>query len=246
MLKPAYRCSQSVLYETSKLVLVSLNRELKEFSRFKTRYNNQFTDKVYLTLDKAMNMPDFQNRNSKSSGEHIEMKKAFLSCATHWQTLKRYIIACYPENFHEALFEKAGIQFYKKANLKHWESARLLLISAQNFLNLHKDELMANENMPSEYPALFSIAHSNFSKYLFIFQQSEIRAKEQTAQKIDINNQLFELISEICLDGQIIFKSQTNIKSEFIFSHLLKQVAHRSEILDSEQNEDVMPQSLAM
>jgi hypothetical protein len=68
-------------------------------------------------------------------------------------------------------------------------------------------------------------AHVNFSRLMLAFRQSEERIKVDTVQKLKANNALFALVTEICLDGQSIFRNQHALKSEFTFATVLKSVS---------------------
>lgn len=221
MIRASYYCSQSALYKVSKKVLHALSEHLHDFSEFKGKYNQEFLVETHSTLSLAESMPDFQTRGSKSVIHFTELNDAFAECSALWQKLKRYIQSAYPSEEHRERLEQAGAGYYKKANLKNWDAARSLFLAAQNFLNTEHPTLAARQNMPVSFRTTFITAHVNFSRLMLKYHQADEKMKIETVNKLKANNLLFAQITEICLDGQRIFKTQPAIKARFTFSRLL-------------------------
>ncbi len=233
-IKPTYRCTQAELYRASQIVIVQLHENLKDFAKFKSKYTIDFIENLQTHLANAQALPDYHKRNLTNDSVYTQLIEANTIGTLQWQILKRYIIAAYPQAEYATQFKMAGLNYYTKACLKHWDSSRQLLLAAQNYLNQNGDLLKANENMPPHFPTVFNIAHINFSKQLFNFQQSEQKAKQVALQKIVNNNMLFGLISEVCHDGRLIYHSDLGRKTAYTISKLIADIKKNARLVAHE------------
>lgn len=219
-----YTCSQPALYMVSKNVIQSLSQNLPAFAAFKAKYTGVHLMTLNNALELAEHMPDFQTRKVQSDINFRNLCIAHAECCNLWQNLKRYFKTAYNGEELKLKLEEAGAGYYKKTVARNWDAANTLLTNTKMFLNKHSSELEANQNMPASFPATLNTAHTNFSKNLLTFQQTEKNIKTSSSNKINANNHLFALITEICQDGQQIFKTNPILKSQFIFNTILNKV----------------------
>lgn len=225
MSTPSYSCSQSALYQVGRNVLQSLTNNLSDFSAFKAKYAALYVTAANDEITTAELLPDFQSRSAQSEVDYNNLSTQLTTCTNLWQSLKRYIIAAYSPLDQKARLEEAGANHYEKAANKNWDEARALLLSAKTFLAAHSAALLANQNMPATFEATFGSEQATFATLLTTFQQSEEQIKVDTDNKIIANNNIFAKLSEICLDGQQIFKSNQPLKDQFTFSTVLTIVS---------------------
>lgn len=225
MVQANYNCSQSALYQVGTNVLSSLSDNLADFTLFKVKYTATYVTDARDAITAAENLPDFQARQAQSEVEYINLGIALTDCCNYWQNLKRYIIAAYPGLEQKPRLEEAGSNYYERAVAKNWDAARAMLIAANNFLINHNVALTAAQNMPPAFTATFDTAQSTFLTQLTAFQQSEEDIKINTANKINANNAIYATISEICLDGQQIFRNNQAMKDQFVFNTVLEIVS---------------------
>lgn len=220
-----YRCSQSALYQIGRNIYASLLQYLPSFTNFKPKYDAAFITAGNLAIVTAENTPEFQARSAQAEVNYNLLCTSLTTTTTLWQSLKRYILATFPTIDHKARIEEAGALFYEQASAKDWDAARSLLIGANNFITLHSATLLTGQNMPPAFQATFQTETDTFIDALTTFQQSEETVKVSTAEKINMNNQIYAAIIEICLDGQIIYKNTPEIKDQFTFTSVLELVS---------------------
>lgn len=220
-----YKCSQSALYQVGRNVLQSLTNNLSDFTAFKAKYVAAYVTAANAEISSAELLPDFQSRSAQSEVDYNNLSTQLTVCTDLWQSLKRYIIAAYSPIDQKARLEEAGANYYEKAAHKDWDAARSLLLAAKTFLTAHSAALQANQNMPLTFDDTFNAAQATFATLLTTFQQSEEQIKVDTDNKVIANNNIFAKLSEICLDGQQIFKSNQPLKDQFTFSTVLTIVS---------------------
>lgn len=225
MKTPNFNCSQSALYQVANNVVQSMSNNLSAFSDFKTKYNAAYLDTLRDEIKTVETMPDFRGRSAQSEVDFIHLCDQLQKCTALWQTLKRYIESTYPEAEQSPRLEEAGASYYTKSYTRHWESARALMLSGQNFITNHATELSDNQNMPTTFAAVFEAESNKFNELLTNYQQASEKIKLDTNKKITANNNLYDRVSEICLDGQIIFKQDEAMKAQFVFSSVLSIVS---------------------
>jgi len=147
-------------------------------------------------------------------------------CCARWQSMKRYINTSFPEAAIKARLEEAGAQRYEKAANYNWEELRMMNVEANNFLTLHAATLAAGNNMPLAFPANYATAATSFATKYEAFIESEEQAVVATNTKITANNALHEKLMNMFKDGQEIFKTQEQIKRQFVLDTVLGLISN--------------------
>ncbi|MCX6352729.1 MAG: hypothetical protein NTX03_12865 [Bacteroidetes bacterium] len=225
MTKSQYHCTQTALYQATKLICQSLKNNLESFSSFKEKYSTNYADSILLEMEQAQNLPHFYARFTDAAITHIHLINQLNACTYLWQALKRYIRDAFPRTEFKIHLQAAGSLHFRKATNKNWDEANALLTSATNFITLHQNQLTANKNMPSTFPQKFSEAHENFSILLLQFQQADKKIKENTNAKIQANNLLYQKLKNICADAKYIFKNNPALKAKFTFTTLITLIS---------------------
>jgi hypothetical protein len=221
MTRPNYRSTQQELYTVCRLGWQSCTQYLGDFADFKARYNAGFIADRLAEVEAASNLPDDQARGSQSETLRIQLGQAAQDCLSGWQKLKRYIADAFPPEFQKAKLEAAGQNYYEKAGSNNWDSCRGLITSGNNFIALHLAELTANENMPPTFQTNFSNTKNTFEKLHQEFLKSEEAGSLSTENKLTANNNIYDKLISMYLDGQEIFKNNETIKKQFTFEQTL-------------------------
>lgn len=101
-----------------------------------------------------------------------------------------------------------------------------MVIAANNFIINHTVTLTAAQKYaPPSICRYIRYSAKYFSTQLTAFQQSEEDIKINTAAKINANNAIYATISEICLDGQQIYRNNQALKDQFVFNTVLEIVS---------------------
>lgn len=242
-MKNSYPCSQSELYTACELGWNSCTQQLPLFADFKAKYTAQYITDRLTEIQAAENLPDEQVRNAIPEQYRIQLEQAAQSVLSLYQRLKRYIAEAYPPELQKPQLEAAGQLYYNAAANNNWDKVKLLLISANNYLTNHLNDLTANQNMPATFPATFATQSSTFNTLHIKFLDSEEIATIQAQQKIQANNNIYAALISMFLDGQEIFRQDEATQKQFIFTEVLQKISGagtagiKGYITDS-QNED--------
>jgi hypothetical protein len=224
MVPPNYRCPQQHLYLVSEVLANSLQIYLSQFHEASPQFTPAFVDNYKAAIAAAASLPDHQSRNATPEVLRVQLTTAAKQATDHWQSLKSYIKDAYPRT-HKPLIEAAGSTIYRKACNNNWVAVHTLTNTAYNFMLVHQQQLMQNDNMPASFPPQFlaikSAIEDLHTSFITATQQNLVTQQ----QKIQANNAIYKTAGKIMRTGQIIFRSDPARKSQFIFSQL-KQHTH--------------------
>ena len=147
-----------------------------------------------------------QARTEASESLRVALVNEAETALAFWQRLKRYVIEAYPADLQTIKLEAAGAPYYAKAGHQNWDFLMALLQAGLNFIETHEAELMANENMPAHFLPRFKDLKLNCVSLHQRFLNSSETANIQTQEKIMANNEVYNNLINMFLDGQEIFK----------------------------------------
>lgn len=221
MLRSAYPCPQQELYTIARAGWRSFLMYLTAFTLYKVKYTAAFAQARLDEIDAAADLPDDQARSADSEELRIKLQQAAKVCLNKFQTLKRYIADAYPPELQKPHTEAAGQKHYEKASNNNWDSVKGLVTSGINYLKQHQADLSNNDNMPNTFLAEFEDTKKAFAQLHDAFLTSEETAQIQTQTKIKANNEVYNKLMGMFLDGQEIFREDEAVKRKFIFADLL-------------------------
>jgi hypothetical protein len=225
MLVAKYSCAQQDLYEAARIGWRSCRTQLVDFTAYKPKYTNTFIDDRLAEVLAASILPDDQARYTQAEVNRIHLvEKADIVRAT-FQTLKRYIVDAFPIAEHSTRFEEAGQNYYEKVLAYHWDSIRGLLTMSDNFIATHNATLAAADNMPATFPASFATIKSDFEINHDEFKVAEELAIKATQTKIEANNNVYDKLINMFLDGQEIYKADDALRMQFTFTSVVELVS---------------------
>ncbi|MCX6350304.1 MAG: hypothetical protein NTX03_00400 [Bacteroidetes bacterium] len=217
-----YRCSIAALYQSTILICGSAKSRIADFQNYKQKYDIPFFDAILAKVAAAKLLPDYQARQEQSELDYLHLCEQLNTNTTLWQNLKSYIRDAFPESEQKIRLEAAGASHYTAASSKDWEAASALLLAANNFINDNDIALEANQNMPVSFKGNFAAQYTAFSSKLTAYQDAAEQIKIDTRAKIQANNSIYKDITNVCADGQQIFKTDSTLKDQFVWDTVLK------------------------
>lgn len=220
-----YNCSQSELYAICTIGWTSYAENQPDFEAFNTLYTALYGTDAQAEVDAAMNLPGFQERNEAAEVAHIELTKAHDECLLKWKSLRAYIKSSYPTDVQKPKIEAAGSDYYSKAASRNWDKTFQMLVAGQHFIDNNTPELTLG-GMPATFPAEYAAAHSTFGDFYIDFTDFEQDEQEATDVKIDANNAIFQKLSRMFEDAQIIYEHDASKRERFIFKQLKEMISN--------------------
>lgn len=221
MTQSNYNCTQPELYAVARTGWDSYSDNLPAFGAYRGYYDAAYATAALAAIDAAELLPDAQARYANTEVYRTELIVLADNCLARWQTLKRYILTSFPEPAQKARLEEAGSLRYEKARGYNWEELRMMNISASTFLITHNAALSAGNNMPLAFIASYNTAAASFAAKMQQFLNSEEQGVIDTNTKITANNAVYATLINMFKDGQEIFKTQEEIKRQFVFDTVL-------------------------
>ena len=216
-----YKCTQAELYAVARTGWASYTSQLASFGSYRGYYDAAYATAALAAIDAAELLPDAQARYANTEVYRTQLATLADDCLARWQTLKRYILTSFIAVEQKARLEEAGSLRYEKAANYNWEELRMMNVSAATFLAIHNAALTAGNNMPATFAPSYSSAATDFAAKMQQFLNSEEQGVIDTNAKIAANNALHTTLMNMFKDGQEIFKSQEQIKRQFVFDTVL-------------------------
>lgn len=226
MTQSNYNCTQPELYAVARTGWASYASVLPSFAAYRGYFDAAYATAALAAIDAAELLPDAQARYANTEVYRTELVALADDCLARWQTLKRYILTSFPEPAQKARLEEAGSLRYEKARGYNWEELRMMNVSASTFLVTHNAALSAGNNMPLAFLASYNTAAASFAAKMQQFLNSEEQGVIDTNAKISANNAIYATLINMFKDGQEIFKTQDQIKRQFVFDTVLGLISN--------------------
>jgi hypothetical protein len=201
------------------------NMQQAKFQNFSPKYDPGFIQTRKDEITHVIGIPDSASRSSYVEAVRIQLKEKARTCFDTWKKLKRYITVAFPESLQQVKLKAAGKGYYRNAFAFNWEACQGLLSSGSQFIAAESETLFRNNTMPESFPDEFNAARVTFEALYTNFQEGTRLAGQKTDEKLSANNQLFDNMMEMLLDGQEIFRHDPVIQKQFIFEQILLTVS---------------------
>ncbi len=219
-----YPGARKDLYPTCSLMWDSCGEELPNFTLFSPSYDEGLIREIKALIVTVRALPDEVDRAEPHITERGLAEVACLDYCTGWQLLKRYIIRA-KFSSESAKLDLAGQKLHEAASDFDWSSVEALIVAADKFTTLYLTELIANRNMPPEFPGQLRALGVNFNTVLTRFRNFEKITEQLTDQKMEAENDLYSKTSEMGKDGQVIFKKTPAKARLFSFAAMSETVS---------------------
>ena len=218
-------CEQSEFYAVGDVAWGSCRQQLPAFYSFSPRYTDGFVDTALAELAAAESIPGAQARAARAEIVLTQVAEKAEKCRNEWQKLKRYITKSVPKAALKASLEAAGSLIYEKAGEKNWDKVRALNTAGYTYVVDNEAALLTNDNMAPGFMADYQLLKNEFAVLYTEVLDARETAKQGTQQKVIANNNAFEALMDMMLDGQQIFKDDPAAANQFIFTEVLKEVS---------------------
>jgi hypothetical protein len=172
-----------------------------------------------------MALPDYDQRR----GTQIIRRELVIELVKPMQvlllSLKSYIRSAYKnEAIRKAKETQAGFEKYESAMNYNWDALKDILLKSKSFLTDNEAELLADDNMPSGFKANFDAKADEIIAAIPDMLNTRENNEENTQIKIMANNALYDMIIDICEDGNVIFINDKERYDQFVFKQVLQIV----------------------
>ncbi len=207
-----------LFYQALAKIFGLLEENLPAFSSFKPLYTAAYVSTLKARLIAAKALPGGSGGISKRAVERVKLQSANDLVRLLWQSLKQYVIACYPESERESRLNEIGAAEYAMG-YENWGATDQLSEKALPFVEANETALLANDNMPDTFKLEFKDAIKAFGTALTAFNtatNSKVLAKNK---KIEENNSLYKTAVTIGKDAAIIFRGKSNAELRRMFTY---------------------------
>ena len=220
-IKALYSIAQKDVYSVMETAWGNFDTHQAEFEDFKGLYKVPYSSTAKTEIVNAKALPDNEARSSEAETLRIAVKEKGLVCLNNFQRLKRYIVTAFPNKaVQKPQNEAAGDNYYEEAANEDWESMQMMNQSAMNYLSANQTILTAGDNMPASFETNYTTASDEFSALYASFKLAE-QTSETTATKIKATNDCFVKCMDMLKDAQVIFSTQPDVKTKFVFQNLV-------------------------
>ena len=217
-----YNCTQTELYAICIIGLTSYRENITDFGNFKGYYNAAWGNTFEDQIEAAKQLKSQQQRGEPSETANIQMQEKGDECLVAWQRLKRHIADVQGwENLQKPKLEAAGQGYYEAAGKGNWEDLKELMDDGKTFITNNVGDLTANQNMPPAFQGQFNTLKGEFDTLYDTFTDAGQDAEEETKEKIDANNGIYDTLIGMFKDGQEIYRKDRPKQERFIFDHVL-------------------------
>ncbi|MCW5909370.1 MAG: carboxypeptidase regulatory-like domain-containing protein [Chitinophagales bacterium] len=221
---PKYRCKQTELYAVVTAYIVSLTENLPAFTAHNTMYNPVNLAAFQAQLDAAKALPNFQQRNEPSETLRVLIKEQAEKSINKWRALRTYIERSFPPALIKPKLEAAGWSYLAQANAFNWEEIVELLDSGYEFITANEPALTAN-GMPPAFPAEYQAEQAAYMAFFNQLSDTTLDQRQQTDEKINANNALYDELIRIGKDANVIFRNNPALLERFTFTKVLALVS---------------------
>ncbi len=204
MVERKYSFGTSVMYQTLTIILLNCAKNFAKFAGFRGKYDATLIPKLQLELADAEKMKSDQARSLEHESLRVDMLPLAEVCREKWQYLKRYIAVSFEPLKHVQNWDAAGWENYSDS-WHSWDKLAEMCRMANEFIIENEATLKDVGTMPDDFKDVFAECSAAFVEKYNAFLMAQENAMQGTNDKIEANNAIFEKVSEICADGQIIF-----------------------------------------
>lgn len=220
----SYRCSQIDLYLVCNEAIKLIDEHLPTLANVSTSFTPQLITDLKALVLAAESMPDNQARQSTSEVLRTQLVAAADKLLLYFRLLLLHIKSAFPATVHKTMFEAAGHKYYPDAANNSWDDCTSLILSANNFLNLHANTLATDGTMPQNFPADFALLAATFRTLHSQFITSTRHAEDSTYDKVTFNNNLYRVVMTQLEYGNIFFGNTPELSEKFTFQYLYRYI----------------------
>ena len=212
-----YPSSAAVLYLIVQVMCDLAVKRLKDFSKLKKKYTQEFFDGILQNLAAAEAMPNDSSRKGVQSDKRTGLEALNGTICGLFQTLLLYLEEGFDESRWTDMKQVAGGDFYEAAADNNWKASKTMQEMAIDFMETYEAELI-NGDMPGDFAGNFGEQNVAFLAALLVFSTGKNTTGEEAADKLTANNNLYKQLSGVMRDGKRIFVNNAAMFTEFSYA----------------------------
>lgn len=189
-------------------------------------YSGYFTEELSTTNKALITTAEGMLSYESLRSEHVAAREVLVKCNNEIILvaikLKGYIGRAYPKSEKDSMLSAAGMDNYTAAYNESWDSTAEMSRMMKLFMTNNLSTLLANDNMPADFPATLPPLETNFKLKRKTFLDKEAAAISGIQAKFDINEAIYAALRDMTGVGQIVFKDNKLEVDKFIIAKLLK------------------------
>lgn len=156
--------------------------------------------------------------------------------------LVEYVKNNFPEIDVEALVNAAGYHWFKISDQENWGALNKMFASVTQFVTDHEADLLANDNMPSDFPATLNALSVDTLKVYNNYLQYDSNSATVTADNIKTLNKVYDDLMKMVRHSARVFHNDPDTAAQFTYASLLqaagrhKEAGVRGNIIDGDTN----------
>src|SRR5690349_14987748 len=120
-IKADYPCSQSSLYEVTRIIIENLKNDRTAFAAKKAKYTVPFISTLETLRNDAMALPDDDSRDAVHQTVKNLLPGLLVPVKDNFNDLKGYIRDGWPGEDPKPRYEAAGLNRYQAIRTENWE-----------------------------------------------------------------------------------------------------------------------------
>lgn len=212
-----YNASQAELYAILLIVWKSCIDFIARFTAHNTIYDIAYVTGMQTKIAQAKALPGKEQRDRIKEEAHNAMETKGGTLVNFWQRLETYINKTLPRDNRKTKLQAAGSGDYAEATNNNWDKLVEMSEDALEFIADVTAEL-TTAGMPANFVADYTAALADFVVSYDTFTSAEQGNKEGTDEKVEENNELYDMAMDMMKDGQVIFYQEPATRERFVFA----------------------------
>lgn len=226
--RKSFRGTQQNLYSYSRLAWNNYLEKLTAFTGYSAKFTQAMGDDALDAIAAAEALPSYEALTDAHLVARMDLIKMLEALLAKWQDLKVYATEAFAAAELPSKLRAAGADHYGPAAGYSWDSAAELIRMGTTFLSENGAALLANDNMPSSFPAAYVAAGAAFSAQRVVFLGKEKQARNGIVLKSDANEAIHASLVAMTTAGRAIYRQDANERRNFTVAKLLKEVRGNS------------------
>ena len=219
-----YGSSQQELYNACRFAWNLCNTHRSIFAQYKGKYTEAFILQQLAEVEAADAMDDSTARYTTAQNLRIKLVEKKDEFMVLFNRLMGYITDAYQVSIADNMKKSAGQSVYRKANVENWSSMTGLLSAAIPFVNTHKADLCADNNMPTDFDVRLQAKKTEFEALYKSWNAADTAASTQTDEKITANNAIYGKMMAMLTDAKVAFPKNDPNAAKFVGTYIFAQI----------------------
>ena len=225
MIKALYNCSADDMYLALNYGWDLTEQNLDALQAYKNKYNPAFVKTNRADIRTAEDLPDQVSRYAPTQAQRVDLIAKKEEVLDYYQYLVGYIEDAYRADKIKIKTQAAGQAKYTKAYSNNWTSVKALLSAAILFIEENQADLIANDNMPTDFLKRFKGIRAEFDAAYKAWNTEDSDSYNLTDEKTKANNACYSNFLGVTSDVQKVFRKDPVMVQKFTFAALLAQVS---------------------